>query len=287
MRKKRVLITGGNDGIGRATARILIERGCTVIIAGRHEQKCQAAVASLRHQTNCSPATIDYLLLDLADLSSTREAAKDFQARFDWLDVLINNAGTFTDTLQLTKDGYERQFAVNHLGHFLLTDLLLPSLRAARRPRIINVASVAHIKGQLDFDSFIGLQKEESYSGLVAYAQSKLANVMFTRELARRYPDILSNCLHPGVVRTRIANKDTRWKWSLPWSLYKPFMRSAHCGARTSVYLAMSPEVNGVSGRYFDERQCCRKPARQARDEVLANQLWEVSEEMVAEFRGE
>jgi NAD(P)-dependent dehydrogenase (short-subunit alcohol dehydrogenase family) len=277
MRQLLVLITGGNDGIGRATARILLERGCQVVIAGRHEQKLRAAVEGLAYETESEH--ISYLLCDLADLASVRAAAAEFRRRHDHLDVLINNAGIFTDEWDSSAQGVELQMAVNHLGPFLLTQLLVPALRAASAPRIVNVASVAHVKGELRVAELDRETSGDGYDGLAAYARSKLANVLFTRELARQYADISSNCLHPGVVRTRIANKKSSWKWVLLWTLYKPFMRSAHCGARTSVYLAMSPEVRGVSGRYFDERQCCRKPASRARDEAVARELWDWSME--------
>ncbi len=272
-----VLITGGNAGIGKATARSLADRACQVVIAGRQPERLAAAAASIEYKTGLP---VEQLQIDLSSQASVREAAAAFQERFDRLDVLINNAGIFSNYLELTEDGFESQFAVNHLGHFLLTHLLLPSLRSAPAPRIVNVASVAHFRGMIDFDDLQGENGPETYNGLAAYAQSKLANVLFTREAARRFPDIVSNCLHPGVIRTRIANKHTKWYFSLMWELYKPFMRSTHCGAQTSVYLATSPEVREVSGRYFDERQCCRKPAALARDPELAARLWDASSRM-------
>lgn len=278
MRSQTILITGGNDGIGRATAQVLLERGHRVVIAGRSEQKMEAATATLEYRTGNS--NIDWLYCDLADLDSVRSASKDFQSRYGKLDVLINNAGIFTNDLQLSTDGYELQFAVNHLGHFLLTNSLMPLLSDARDGRIVNLASVAHFHGEIDFENLRGESGTEAYNGLGAYAQSKLANVLFTRELARRYPDVESNCLHPGVVRTRIANKRSRWYFSLLWTFYKPFMRTTRCGAGTSLYLALSPEIRGVSGRYFDERQCCRKPSDAARDPGLAHRLWVESENM-------
>lgn len=278
MRSQTILITGGNDGIGRATAQVLLERGHEVVIAGRSPVKMEAAVATLRHRTGSEK--IGWLECDLASLDSVRAASADFLRRYDQLDVLINNAGIFTNDLQLSSDGYELQFAVNHLGHFLLTHQLLPSLVAAPEGRIVNLASVAHFHGQMDFDSLRGESGADDYNGLQAYAQSKLANVLFTRELARRYPEVESNCLHPGVVRTRIANKRSRWYFSLLWTFYKPFMRPTRCGARTPLYLALSPEIRNVSGRYFDERQCCRKPSEAARDPELAGRLWSVSEQM-------
>lgn len=276
MKQPTALITGGNAGIGKATARRLLDRGWQVVLLGRHPEKLEAATASLQYASGQN--SIDWVQGDLASQQSIRIAAEEFQHRYDRLDVLINNAGIFSNYLNWTQEGIEEQFGVNHIGHFLLTHLLLPQLRNAPIPRIVNVASVAHFKGSIDFTNLKGEKGPQVYNGLAAYAQSKLANVLFTREAARRFPDILSNCLHPGVVRTRIANKKTKWYYSLFWDLYKPLMRPTYCGAQTSTYLATSPEVKGVSGRYFDERQCCRKPSPLARDENLAERLWEVSE---------
>ncbi len=272
-----VWITGGNDGIGRATAQVLLEQGFTVLISGRNTQKLQAAVATLKYRTN--KESIDWLLCDLSSHQSIREAVKVFEDCYDRLDILINNAGIFSSDLELSKDGIEKQFAVNYLGHFLLTDLLLPHLSLSPTARIINVASKVHYDGTIDFDNLKGEKGPQQYNGMKAYAQSKLANVLFTRELARRYPDISSNCLHPGIVRTHIGDKGANCFYAMLWMLYKPFMRPTRCGARTSIYLALSPEVNNVKGRYFDQNQACRKPSPAACDPELAKKLWEWSEQ--------
>lgn len=276
-----VWITGGNDGIGLATAQVLLERGLFVLISGRNIPKLKAAVATLKHRTGKD--TVDWLLCDMADHDSIRAAVKVFQDCYDQLDILINNAGIFSSDLELSKNGIELQFAVNYLGHFLLTDLLLPHLSLSPVARIINVASTAHYKGEIDYCNLKGEKGNEDYKGMAAYAQSKLANVLFTRELARRYPDITSNCLHPGVVRTRIADKGANCFYTMLWMLYKPFMRPTRCGARTSIYLALSPEVTGVKGRYFDQNQSCRKPSSIACDQLEAKKLWEWSEVAVKE----
>lgn len=275
-----VWITGGNDGIGLATAQVLLERGLFVLISGRNITKLKAATATLRHRTG--KTAVDWILCDMADHDSIREAVKVFQDCYDQLDILINNAGIFSSELTLSKDGIEMQFATNYLGHFLLTDLLLPHLSLSSTSRIINVASIAHYKGEIDYDNLRGEKGSEQYDGMKSYAQSKLANVLFTRELARRYPDITSNCLHPGVVRTRIADKGANCFYIMLWMLYKPFMRPTRCGARSSVYLALSPEVNGVKGRYFDQNQACCKPSSVACDEAAAKKLWEWSEDVVS-----
>ncbi|MCB0636132.1 MAG: SDR family oxidoreductase [Lewinella sp.] len=276
MQEKKVLITGGNAGIGRAAAMQVARAGHTVILAGRDPRKLEAAASCIRYRTGNKE--IHTLELDLASLPSVALAAMHFQERFDELDVLINNAGIFSNELLFSDDGYELQFAINHLGHFALTHHLLPSLWAAPRARVINLTSVAHYQGGIDFDNLKGEKGPKAYHGLTAYAQSKLANVLFTREMARRHPELITNCLHPGVTRTRIGNKHSHWHYALFWELYKPFMRSPHRAARGLQYLAFSPELNDVSGRYFDEKQCCRKPSLAARDEQLARELWQTSQ---------
>jgi NAD(P)-dependent dehydrogenase (short-subunit alcohol dehydrogenase family) len=284
MDTKTILITGGNDGIGRATAERLAARGAHLVLACRDDTKAQRTAQQIAEKTGNEK--IDTLPLDLADLSSVRDAAQEFLAEHPKLDVLINNAGVYTDSLELTREGFELQFGVNHLGHFLLTLSLLPALQCCRLcSRVINVASALHVKGVLDFDNLRGEKGSRGYNGSAAYAQSKLANVLFTMELDRRYgADLTTNCLHPGVVGTRLANKKAGALTSTVWTMYKPFASSPKKGANTSVYLASSPEVREVSGRYFDEHQCLRKPSSIARNEQLARRLWEYSERAVADY---
>lgn len=284
MEEKTILITGANDGIGRATAERLATGGAHLVLACRDEVKAQQAAQAITEKTGNH--RIDTLPLDLADFSSIRAAADEFLAEHPKLDVLINNAGVYTDSLELTKDGYELQFGVNHLGHFLLTMALMPAIRCCRHcSRVINVSSALHTKGGLDFGNFRGEQGDKHYNGSKSYAQSKLANVLFTMELDRRFgEELTTNCLHPGVVGTRLANKKAGTLTSTVWSMYKPFAIPPHKGADTSVYLAESPEVQDVSGRYFDEKQCLRKPSSIARNEQLARRLWEFSEKAVADY---
>ncbi|MEZ4988361.1 MAG: SDR family NAD(P)-dependent oxidoreductase [Saprospiraceae bacterium] len=282
MQPLSILITGGNDGIGRAAAQLLLERGHHVILLGRSPVKLEAAKDTLVYRTGSQ--LVDTLVADLADMSSIQAAATEFYQRFTHLDVLVNNAGMFTNEYAATAQGYEMQWGVNYLGAFLLTRLLLPALSKADAPRIVNVSSAAHFYGRLALERTEVHHPPAKYDGLQAYAQSKLALVLFTRELARRYPDIRSNCLHPGVIRRRFANKNARTLVSWVWTLYKPFMRSPHYGANRLVYLAVSPEIEEVSGRYFDDKFRCRKPLEVARDPEQGKVLWEWSEKAVLPY---
>ncbi|WP_116127872.1 SDR family oxidoreductase [Lewinella sp. IMCC34183] len=284
MQNKTVLITGANDGIGKATAERLARKGAHLVLACRDETNAQRTADWLVKTTGNEK--IDTLPLDLADLRSVRSASELFLADYPRLDVLINNAGVYCESLERTRDGYELQFGVNHLGHFLLTLNLLPAMQCASLcSRVINVASAMHANGGIDFGNLRGERGAKAYDGSAAYAQSKLANVLFTKELNRRHgTELTTNCLHPGVVGTSLANKKGKLLTKTIWSLYKPFARSPRRGADTSVYLASSPEVQEVSGRYFNPSQCLIKPSPTACNAQLARRLWEYSEEAVGEF---
>ncbi len=279
MQGKKVLITGGNDGIGKWTAIGLAQMGAEVIIACRNMSKAEKAVAEIRNKSN--NANIKAFPCDLSSFESIQQLASQFQATHDQLDVLINNAGLFTSQLEHTKEGFEMQFGVNHLGHFLLTQLLLPSLQKAEKARLVNVASHGHYYGTIDFDNLRGEKGTAQYNGWSAYAQSKLSNVLFTREFARRFPTITANVLHPGAIRTNIGVKHANWYTSLFWNSFKILMRSQSRGAQTSIYLASSPEVADLTGLYFDEDQKQKYPSRLAQDDALAQKLWEVSDQLV------
>ena len=201
--------------------------------------------------------------------------------QYDKLDVLINNAGLMVDAYQTTEEGFEMQIGVNHLGHFLLTSLLIPTLEKGVKPRIVNVSSVAHYSGRIDFDRFT--QNKGNYKGMAAYSASKLANVLFTNELAKKYPHIDSNSLHPGVVSTGIGNKNASGFVSIVWSLIKPFAKSKSNGAKTSIYLASDPSVEGKSGLYFHSDQKVKQASDSALDTDLAKKLWEYSEKAIKE----
>ncbi len=270
---KTVLITGGNSGIGKHTALGLAQKGFRVIIASRNKKKTEEAAKNLCK--TCKTEQIHGMELNLASFSSIRAFAKSFTEHFGKLDVLINNAGLYTSDFQLTEEGFEMQIGVNHFGHFLLTELLRGLLEQSDDPRLVVVSSISHLKGKIDFNSF--RQKQGRYHGLRAYEQSKLANALFTLEHARRYPHITANFLHPGTVRTPIANKHSSWWISLGWTLLKPLMISPERGAQTSIFLASEPSVKGQSGGYYDEKQRKRNPAPLAKNKTLAHKLWEYS----------
>ncbi len=270
---KTAIVTGATSGIGFYTALGLAEKKYRVIVASRNEQKTKNAARVLRKQTGNEQ--VYGMKLDLASFKSIRAFAGAFTREHASLDVLINNAGIFTSDFQLTEDGFEMQIGVNHFGHFLLTDLLRECLLRSDDPRLVVVSSLSHLNGKIDFDSF--RESKMPYKGLRAYEQSKLANVLFTLEHARRFPKIAANCLHPGMVRTPIANKHSKWYVSLAWTLLKPIMITAKQGAKTSLFLATDPRIKGKSGGYYDDKQRKRNPAPLARDEELAKKLWEYS----------
>jgi len=269
MRGKTVLITGGNSGIGAAAAETLAERGAQLVLACRDLGKAERVRDDIA--TRSGNQNVHVLPLDLGSFASIRALAASVHERFERLDVLINNAGHFPAQKILTEDGFEAQFGVNHLGHFLLTHLLLDLLQASTPARVITVTSMMHRFGSIDFASFRG---ETAYSAWRAYFQSKLANLLFSNELAKRLAgtSITSNTLHPGGVKTDIM-RDASPVNRLFSAL---FFNSPERGARTSVYLASSPEVEGVTGGYFIACKT-RRPAPVARDEAVARRLWEDS----------
>ena len=275
---QHILITGGNTGIGKATAIALAKKGAKIIIACRNEGKAKKAVEEIR--VAAQQDEVYSLICDLASFDSIRKAAKKYHEEYGQLDILINNAGLFTDNLQFTEDGFELQIGVNHLGHFLWTKLLLELLQKSSEPRIINVSSMAHYKAKVNFNTFKGEIGEDKYKGMAAYGQSKLANVLFTKELAKRHPNVCSHSLHPGVVSTEIVEKHTAWFYSIISKLLSPFMINPTKGAQTSVYLASSKDVLGKNGLYF-EKSKVKEPSDLAKDNGLAQQLWEISERLV------
>lgn len=277
MHEKVCIITGGNSGIGKEAAIELARLGAHVAIVARDEKRGEAAVDRIRR--TAASSSVSLLLADLSSQAEVRRLAKVIDETFPRVDVLLNNAGLTLGERRVTVDGIETTFAVNHLAYFLLTNLLLHKLVESAPSRIVNVSSDAHRSGTIDFDD---LQYERDYSGWRAYAQSKLANVLFTYELARRLEGtgVTANCLHPGVVATNFANEGGFFMKTV-FRLFAPFLTTPAKGARTSIYLASSPEVEGVSGQYFVKSRPVPSSA-ESRDREVAQRLWEVSEQLVA-----
>ncbi len=282
MRGKVCLITGATLGIGLETARALADKGATLTIIGRNPQKVTATVAELRaHSGNDA---VDGLVADLSSQAEVRRVTGEFLDRHDRLHVLINNAGGMFFSRQVTVDGLEYTFALDHLAYFLMTNLLLDTLKATGTPeakaRVISVSSMAHNGGKINFDD---LQGARSYSSYQAYRQAKLANILFTHELARRLTgtNVTANCLHPGFVASGFAMNNLGGAIrSVAQVVMRPLQISSEQGAQTSIYLATSPEVEGVSGEYFVKCKVARSSA-ESYDEAAAKRLWEVSDELV------
>jgi len=275
MNEKICLVTGANSGIGKVTAKVLAAGGATVIMACRNRDKGEAARGEIVKETRNE--NIDLLIVDFSDLGQIRNLAAGVKAKYQRLDTLVNNAGTYFSKRMITVDGYEATFAVNHLGYFLLTVELLDLMKSSLPARIVNVASGAHRGGHIDFDD---LNLEKDYSGWKAYGRSKLANVLFTYELARRLvgAGVTANCLHPGAVSTNLLNK----VGGLPGKimrLFTPFMRTPEKGADTMIWLASSPEVEGITGKYFVDRKA-QATRLESYDAAVAARLWEASERM-------
>lgn len=271
---KTVLISGGTNGLGLVTARELARMGAQVTIVSRNPEKCAAVAETIKVVTG-NP--VEFIAADLSTLAGIMQAAATFKQRHTHLHVLVNNAGAMFIRRKLTPDGFEMTFALNHLNYFLLTNLLLDVLKDSAPARIVNVSSHAHEGASIDFDN---LQSEKHFAGMQAYGQSKLANVLFTYELARRLEGsgVTANVLHPGFVFTGFARNNGAL-FDFGMKLIGPFIRHANEGAQTSIYLASSPEVEGVSGKYFvDCKEVDSSPI--SHDQGLAEKLWQVSMEL-------
>ena len=281
MTGKTVLVTGGTGGIGRATAVGLARMGARVGITGRDAGRTASAAAAIAGEAgNASGSpSVDAFPADMSSQDEVRRLATVVLDAYPRLDVLVNNVGGFWATRHSTADGLEHTYAVNVLAPFLLTELLLDRLKASAPSRIVTVSSGAQRMGRIDFDD---LQGERDYSGQRAYNQSKLADILFTFELARRLDGtgVTANTLHPGLVRTSFAAEDSSAAWKVIIPLLRPFMKSPARGAETSIFLASSPDVEGVSGVYFSGR----KPAKVnpiADDPSAAARLWKANSELV------
>lgn len=278
MNGKICLVTGATNGIGKATAQALAQMGATVVIVGRNPVKCAAVVSEIKH--NSRNDRIEAIVADLSIMAEVRQTADQFKARYQKLHVLVNNAGGAFGQRQVTSEGFEKTFALNYLNYFLLTRLLLDTLKASAPARIVNVSSAAHKSAQLDFDD---LQSEKGGFVFNAYGRSKLADVVFSYELARRLTGtgVTCNVLHPGLVRTGFAGN----LGAVPSAVINFFMRfvalTPEQGAQTSVYLATSPDVENVTGKYWEKSKAVPS-GRAAYDEATWTRLWEASDRMVA-----
>ena len=272
MKGKTCLVTGATSGIGKEIASGLAAMGADVILVGRSREKCESAAQEIRARTNND---VSYFVADLSSQASIRQLAKEFSNAHQRLDVLVNNAGVFMAKREVTVDGIEKTFAVNHLAPFLLTNLLIDKIKASSPARIVTTSSIAHRGAQIDFDD-VQFEKR-SYSGIRAYSQSKLANILFTKELARRLEGagVTANCFHPGAVRTGLL-QESPWYYQAAWAAGGMFFLSPDKGADTGVYLASSPEVEGVTGGYFVKRKET-KPSAEAESKEAAARLWDLS----------
>jgi retinol dehydrogenase 12 len=276
MRNRVCLVTGATNGIGYETALGLARRGARVAIVGRDPEKTQTSAERIREAV--PGAVVDPHVADLSAQAEIRRLAASLRATYPRLDVLVNNAGAIFDRRELTVDGIERTWALDHLGYVLLTLELLDTLKASAaagaKPRIVNVASAAHYRGHIDFSDIEGARR---YGAMRAYAQAKLGNVLFTYALARRVKadGITVNALHPGVVKTGFA-KNTGGAFGAVWSLMRPFLIRPDKGAATSLHVATAPELDGVTGRYFSHSRP-KQSSAESRDESVQERVWALS----------
>ena len=273
---KTALVTGATSGIGFHTALGLAREGAHVILGGRDEERARKSVEVIRRETEAP--RIDYLIADMSSMAGVRSFAEQILNQYSRLDILVNNVGGLFLTRQISEDGYEKTFALNHLSYFLLTELLKDLLIASAPARIVNVSSTAHQNSQINFED---LHSTRRYRGMTAYGQSKLANLLFTYELATRLADtgVTANALHPGFVRTALGMKNSNPVLAaLIWLVFRAGM-SPERGARTSLLLASSPELEEVTGKYYSAGNQVRS-SRMSYDKAAAARLWDLSEEL-------
>ena len=272
---KTVLITGGTSGIGKAMAVAMTAMGANVVVVGRNPARGKAAVEEIKARSYSE--SVELMLADLSVQSEVRRLAEEFLERYDRLDVLANNAGLVQSKRTETPDGIETTLAINHLAPFLLTNLLIERLEQSAPSRVITVSSEAQRWGNVDFED---MQSRRKYRGFPVYGMTKLANIMFTYELAERLSGtgVTANCLHPGSVGTNFG-QNNRGPMALFFRTFKPFMRSPEQGADTLIWLASSPEVEGISGMYFSDRKVI-EAKKVTCDPAARRRLWEISEDL-------
>jgi retinol dehydrogenase-14 len=276
MAGRTVLVTGGSGGIGRATALGLAIMGAQLAISGRDRERTESAAREIRA---AGGGEVDVVVADLSSQSEVRRLADEVRQSLSRIDVVVNNVGGYWHTRHVTADGLERTFALNHLAPFLLTNLLLERLKQSAPARVVTVSSSAHRSGRIDFDD---LQGERSYSGARAYSQSKLANLLFTYELASRLQgtSVTANALHPGVVRTAFGAEDASTVQRLFTPFVRPFLKSPAEGAATSIHLASAPDLEQVTGRYFANSKP-KTSSKRSYDKAAAARLWQLSADLV------
>lgn len=277
MTEKVVLVTGATAGIGEETALGIAKTGARTVLVGRNRAKGEKVIARIKSETGNDK--LDLLVADLSSLQEIRRLADEFKSKYDRLDVLVNNAGGIFDQRKETVDGLEYTFALNHLSYFLLTNLLLDSLKQADQTRVVSVSSEAHRIGNLDFDDLE--YKKRKYGALKVYGGSKLMNVLFTHELAQRLAgtNVTANCLHPGAVASEFGDNTAGLMRTIVWIFKNTMAITAKKGAETSVYLATSPDVANVSGKYFDSKRE-KDSSKNSHDAAAQKRLWEISEEI-------
>src|SRR6267143_25668 len=274
MTGKTCLITGGNSGIGKATALGLARMGANVVVVSRSKEKGEAALAEISAESG--NRNVELMLADISSQDSIRRLASDFKAGHEKLHLLVNNAEVYLTRRTTTSDGFESTFAINHLGPFLLTNLLLDLLKASAPSRIVNITSDAHNGAKVNFED---LQGEKKFSGWKAYGQSKLAMILFTHELATRLDDtgVTVNSAHPGVVRTNFANNNGLVTFG--FRLMRPFFISPATAAKRILYVATSPDLDGVNGKYFTKKHEA-KSSQESYEDDSAKRLWQISEQL-------
>ena len=271
---KVIVITGATDGMGLVTAEELAKHGPKLVLIGRNLEKCNSVVEHLKRQSGNQ--NIEFLQADLSSQTDIRRVADEFKEKYDRLDILINNAGAYFPKKMVSEDGYEMTFALNHFGYFLLTNLLLDTIKHSAPARIINISSTAHSSAKIDWND---INMEKKYHPWLAYANSKLMNLYFTYELAGRLigTGVTVNAVHPGLVNSQFGKQGGGPFLAIFRAMQKGSGKTPENGARTAIYLALSDEIEGVTGEYFADEKLS-KSSKVSRDKTLAKKLWDISE---------